>query len=1519
MKDTAQPCKPTSRVQGASGGFADKMGNKYELSWAVYYALQCIQDERRSITYEELDPELAYGSEFTFVDEDESTHVMQVKRQHGTNNTWTVNALHNRGIFEAAKGHVIADRNYHFGSMTSSVKLRDLSDRARRSDSFDQFIKHQLTKELRSTFDELTALNIFDSPEHAWHILRGMWFEARDEHELAKTNSIIASTMLEGAEGTLLTDAVGSVLLDNLRKRLTKRKLLKELGKKGITALDIDAKQTANDKVQAVTRHWRKSIERELLEPSIPRKESHDLIELMNNHRLSLVVGTAGGGKSSVIYQTVKELQLQDTEVLAFRLDRHESFRSVDELGTQLGLPDSPIVSLLRAADGRDAFLVIDQLDAVSRASGRMSERYDVIADLIDEARVFESVKVILVCRLFDVENDHRIRDLAQKNDGVRLTIEPLADDEVIQAVEAMGLDSKNLSSVQLQLLKSPLNLVLLKAIADRPNALEFTTQGSLFDAFWNRKRQTIRDNYTGISFNDTLVRVANELSNHQTLSVSKEILDSGDYINHAEVLASEQILVIDNDRISFFHEMFFDYTFARQWQSQKTSLVDFLCSQEQELFRRSQVRQILERLRERDLERFCSEVEQVLLEKKIRFHIKDIVISILANIDTPSDKELDLVFIIDEAHPALGTKIWNQLTRPSWFTALYNRGLVERWLDSKETQLRKRGIVCLVNAGNYFGDLVAEILIARQNTSDYLELLQQVVLHIKIYRSCRLFNLFLESVRLGSVVLEDSHMWLVASVLSDHKPLWGIELINAVFNNPELFKKNDKGKIKFLCLDNYNAIDFIHKISKKNPKEFTTVSVPYLLKVMKETAYPEVQGDLIQDYQFCPRYPPNEGFSREDIGDVLYSSTANALSMLALESPRVVEPLLHKLADSKYDAAQFLLYRALIAGAKNFTDWASELIFEGGNRLKCGYVSDSHWLSRELIETIAPLISDEKHYQFEDKLREFYNQYEWSKFKYSLKNSDFSYNYCFQSLIGYTAFKFLSALDFNRLSEIGKRRLAEYQRKFGCEKPALPAGITTYIVQPPIAPDAAGKMSDNQWLAAVAKHKNGRRNWAGPFGGALELSQVLQKATSEDPQRFARLALKMTSTVNAVYPSAILSGFGGVEIPAEAQQVVFEAIRHIAGLGLDECNRWLGFSLQYLLKDVPLDIIEMIRDRALNVGVSGSGDGAQIVSSQGGGRTVRELHLESINTVKGSLITSLGDLLFYDTNGERTAIVEPYLVSLADDSEPNIRIAVAHLASSCLRYARSTAYDAFECLIQTEDLVLATDKFINLMIRIGTANPERVTPIINRMLTSNNPEVKNVGGSLAAYAAIQWEQPDYMALALAGDNNVRAGIVSVCNDLVNGAKNREVLFTALCTLMHDGDTRIRKEIGEIPNRLRRQSLSQFKDFLKYLIESPSYIYAVRHILLALREAPDRVDDLIDLAVHRFLNIGRGDIASGQANTFVGSSYVLELIVQGLAQSRNKKRTSGLLDALDQLIERGEYGEYPALEQFDRQ
>ena len=141
-------------------------------------------------------------------------------------------------------------------------------------------------------------------------------------------------------------------------------------------------------------------------------------------------------------------------------------------------------------------------------------------------------------------------------------------------------------------------------------------------------------------------------------------------------------------------------------------------------------------------------------------------------------------------------------------------------------------------------------------------------------------------------------------------------------------------------------------------------------------------------------------------------------------------------------------------------------------------------------------------------------------------------------------------------------------------------------------------------------------------------------------------------------------------------------------------------------------------------------------------------------------------------------------------------------------------------------------------MIRIGAANPERVTPIINRMLTSNNPEVKNVGGSLAAYAALQWGQSDYMELALTGDKNVRVGIVSVCNDLVNDAEDRRILFETLHTLMHDGDARIRKEVGKIPTRLGKNIFPHLNPFLKtllnlraiYMLPPNYYLHCEKHM-----------------------------------------------------------------------------------------
>ena len=62
--------------------------------------------------------------------------------------------------------------------------------------------------------------------------------------------------------------------------------------------------------------------------------------------------------------------------------------------------------------------------------------------------------------------------------------------------------------------------------------------------------------------------------------------------------LASEGVVYVQNDAVGFFHESFFDYAFARAFVRSGGDLVQWLLDDEQHLFRRSQVRQVLQFLR---------------------------------------------------------------------------------------------------------------------------------------------------------------------------------------------------------------------------------------------------------------------------------------------------------------------------------------------------------------------------------------------------------------------------------------------------------------------------------------------------------------------------------------------------------------------------------------------------------------------------------------------------------------------------------------------------------------------------------------------------------------------------------------------------------------------------------------------------------------------------------------------------------------------------------------------------------
>ena len=218
------------------GGESDKLGNKYELAWAIRHALYCVLDPRRSLVTEDVDAELGKGSEFTY-NTGAVTEVHQLKRQNSNSNSWTVKALTDLKIFEAAASHVAAGRHYHFVSLAPCRPLQELSERARKSPDMATFTQSWLTAELRPFFDQLSAAEVLGSAQAAWTTLRGMWFSAQDEHDIVRMNSMLAECHLSGSSGHLASLAIGDILLDNLGKRLTRTELLDLLAGEGIQPL----------------------------------------------------------------------------------------------------------------------------------------------------------------------------------------------------------------------------------------------------------------------------------------------------------------------------------------------------------------------------------------------------------------------------------------------------------------------------------------------------------------------------------------------------------------------------------------------------------------------------------------------------------------------------------------------------------------------------------------------------------------------------------------------------------------------------------------------------------------------------------------------------------------------------------------------------------------------------------------------------------------------------------------------------------------------------------------------------------------------------------------------------------------------------------------------------------------------------------------------------------------------------------------------------------------------------------
>ncbi len=739
-----------------AGGSADKVGNFHEALWGVDAFLAVLGGEASAVRIETPGDD---GVEFHLVRGAFREH-WQAKRQTTSSDTWSIKSLKAVLAVFFHKSR-LGDRCV-FASVSGSPDLKQLTENARAAQSLAEFNKHFLSKRRDEQLAELKRCLDSPSEEEVFDFLRAVTVRSADEVTLEFEVGRALGAVFQGPWQNTMA-VLRDLYLRSTHETLTAADIERHLRTCGIArrrATSLDAKRRLLATTQAYVSGQRAKLIRGT---SIRRSAADDTIAKFRSNSAPLdilITSAAGGGKSACLSQIVEGLQATGIPVLAFRLDGVEPVSTAIALGEKLGLEESPALVLADNYPGQTVVLVVDQLDCVSASSGRHPAFFDTIAAVRDEVLGLRSrakIHLIMACRKFDFEHDHRLKHLlAEGQSPVELGY--FTEGEVRAVLAEEGGDIARLTPHQQAMLRLPQNLSLFVGAGLAQTENRFTTSKELCDAYWDAKRKAVATQRPdwAVLWLPVIKQLASAMSELQELSVPAASMDDfpPEFLQR---MASEGVLTWDGRRYGFGHEMFFDYCFARAQPNGGRDFVRFLEGDAQHLFRRAQLRQVLAFLRDDDFGSYIKSVVHVLRSKRIRPHLKLLAVELVAAHPEPRDEELHALMPWIESEMAcrrasqpnldrLASRVFDSfLASRTLFDVADQRGLIQSWLHSEESWLLDTMARYLRWQTDEHAQRVAELLDPFVGVSDEWKLRLRFVMEWpKLGKSRRLFDLFL-------------------------------------------------------------------------------------------------------------------------------------------------------------------------------------------------------------------------------------------------------------------------------------------------------------------------------------------------------------------------------------------------------------------------------------------------------------------------------------------------------------------------------------------------------------------------------------------------------------------------------------------------------------------------------------------------------------------------------------------------------------------------------------------------------
>lgn len=1502
------------------GGAAEKFGNRYEGRWTVACLLDVMDEKADLVRLEPPRPE-EQGFEFWITKQGISEY-HQVKRQH-SNGHWTLNTLATEGVLANFITR-LQDPLVHcvFVSGNSAGQLDELSDSARSATSWEEFNEAFLSSDHRKkNFDRVRHSALGLQEQEIYERLKRIRIRTIDESTLFTTTESRVATLVSGDTANII-DVLAELASERIHHRLSAHDIWKHLETRGFIRRHWDKDPRVLSAVEETNRRYLDFLRSQAINYTVlPRRE----VQAVQDHLRSggktgvLLTGQAGIGKSGVMLQVVEGLLRSGTPVVAFRADRLEPTQLPDKVGEQIGLPGSPANVLAAVAQGEHCVLLIDQLDALSLASGRNTDLFDCVHEILRQAQVHPNVRILLACRKFDLDNDHRLRRLTE-SDGVAeaVVVGRLPHETVHEVVSSLGLDASSLDFKQRDLLSVPLHLKLLsELVADvEIRRMNFETAQDLYERFWVYKQQVIRERVgQPVQWTQVVYRLCDYMHEHQTLSAPEVVVE--EWSSDANAMVSENVLVVENKRYSFFHEEFFDYAFARRFAGSPQSLLELLVSGEQRLFLRAQVRQILLYLRDTDFERYIADLKEILSSSDVRFHVKQVVFALLADLLGPVKREWDVVsdFTGRDFNDSVTRQAWMTVRRPAWFRLVDSLGLVQQWLEDPDEAFVDHCVLLLRVVQNDSPDRVAELVGPYVGRSEHWN---TRIRHLAIWGDWGQGRSFLELMLrlIDEGVLDDargpiavnSDFWSLLYPLLGKQAPWGCEVVGHYLNRrrqlslgagqPNPFDYSS-GTIAY----SQSVEDTLDELASNAPESFVREVMPFMQDVIEDCASIE-RGSLRLDPIWSARVF-GSGYTTED---ALLMAMETALSKLAVQDTEVYRSIIEPLRDSPYETIQYLLIRSLTANGAVFADEVVSHLCIEPERLSIGYVSDAYWAAKQLIESTSPHCSDEQLQQLEALLLRYYPDWERS----TLGRRQY----------GYAQFILLSGIAEGRRSQEAIGRLEELRRKFGQREPEAPKPMTAEQVPPPIPEQRAQRMTDGQWLSAIGQYDSKRSAIAQDghlIGGAHELSQVLENQVKEEPERFAELVLEFPDDVNRSYFEAVLRGFSNASLDPEAVIRVCERCHQIEGrpLGREICEPIAG-----LAKDnVPPGALDIVAWYATEDPDPQQELWRTQVTPQfrlevehyyGG-----DILTNGINTSRGRAAQALAKLI--DGDQQRIDYFRSTLRKIVQDPSIAVRSCVAQALVAVLRFDREFAVQLFQQLCNTEDALLGTPFVERFMYFALQTHFRELSPILERMVDSEIPDVASTGARQACVAALDLPEAVGIAdLCLNGSESQRIGAAQVMAANIKVATCRSFCEDALIGLFNDSSEKVRFEAADCFRRFEGDDLTQYEHLIAKFVLSSAFRGNRFPLLRALERTTAKLPEATLSVCRMFIDVAglaAGDISTreaGDANT------VTKLTLRTYQQGSDDIIRDRSLDLIDKLMELGAYGIHDAIEEVHR-